>query len=171
MRTVLFVRHAQSGWDGASGDYERTLDEKGKQEALEMAKRLADNDIPLDALFSSPARRAQKTAGFFVRAYELPPNALQTKAELYQPTDEIFFNVIQAVNDECHHPAIFSHNPGITHFVNLLCDNIAINYMPTCAVFAIKTDILHWRDFPSAPKQFWFFESPRTISGSYPFFI
>jgi len=59
--------------------------------------------------------------------------------------------------------AIFSHNPGITDFANLLTDT-RIDNMPTCSVFAVKADIRNWEDFEKASKQFWFFDFPKSQS-------
>jgi phosphohistidine phosphatase len=34
--------------------------------------------------------------------------------------------------------------------------------MPTCAIFAVKASIDHWKDFPAAKKTFWFFDYPKS---------
>jgi 8-oxo-dGTP diphosphatase len=57
----ILVRHASAGdrsaWEG--DDRERPLDERGKQRAHELATRLAS--YPVDAIYSSPARRCVET--------------------------------------------------------------------------------------------------------------
>lgn len=171
MKTLLLVRHAQSSWDRKWSDRDRSLDERGKLEALDMAERLFEQKVTLDAIFSSPATRAKKTADFFMKVYGLPHKAIQLIEELYQPSEEAFFSVIEGIEDEYNHAAIFSHNPGITRFVNLLCSEVHIDHMPTCGVFAVKADIANWRQFHHFPKEFWFFESPHTLSNTHSSFI
>lgn len=171
MKTLLLVRHAQSSQDGKLNDRDRFLDERGKREASEMAQRLLKRDVPFDLIISSPATRAKKTADFFMKAYSLSDGLLQLKEELYHPAEEAFFSVIEEISDDFNHPVIFSHNPGITHFVNLLCSRVNIDYMPTCGVFAIKTEVATWREFHLSPKTFWFFELPQTISNRHSSFI
>ncbi|HRP55080.1 histidine phosphatase family protein [Agriterribacter sp.] len=162
MRSVLFIRHAKSSWDDASvSDFDRSLNERGKKDAQEMARRLISRRIPLDSFISSPAKRARKTAGFFIKAYELPESALVLKAELYLPLADVFYEVIEGIANDFHHLAICSHNPAITHLVNLLTSEIKVDNVPTCGIFAIKTDIGQWHDFRKAPKQFWFFDYPK----------
>ena len=161
MKSVLFIRHAKSSWDDASvSDFDRSLNERGKKDAPEMVRHLINKKIPLDSFISSPAKRARKTAEFFVAAYGFPKNALDLKAELYLPSTEVFYDVIEKTADQFHHLAICSHNPAITNFANLLTDEIKVDNIPTCGIFAIKININQWQDFRKAPKQFWFFDYP-----------
>ncbi|HEX5026962.1 MAG TPA: histidine phosphatase family protein, partial [Agriterribacter sp.] len=91
MRSVLFIRHAKSSWDNASvSDFDRSLNERGKKDAQEMAKHLINRKVPLDSFISSPAKRAKKTAVFFSKAYGLHESALLLKPELYLPETESF---------------------------------------------------------------------------------
>ncbi|HRN55607.1 MAG TPA: histidine phosphatase family protein [Agriterribacter sp.] len=163
MRSVLFIRHAKSSWDSAAmRDFDRPLNERGKKDAPEMAKRLLEKNIPLDSFISSPAKRASKTAGIFAEAYGLSPGDIVLKAALYLPSPDAFFEVIEETPNRFHHLAICSHNPAITDFVNLLTAEIRIDNMPTCGIFAIKTHISQWQDFRKSTKQFWFFDYPKT---------
>jgi phosphohistidine phosphatase len=66
------------------------------------------------------------------------------------------------VNDGFTSVALFSHNNGITDFINTLTTT-KIDDMPTCGIFAIKINIEHWQDFRKAEKDFWFFDSPKKM--------
>ena len=161
MRSVLFIRHAKSSWDNASvRDFDRPLNERGKKDAPEMARHLLEKKIPLDSFISSPAKRTTKTAGFFAEAYEIPSGSIRLEATLYLPTPDAFYDVIEETPNQFHHIAICSHNPGITDLVNQLTDEIRVDNMPTCGIFAIKTNISRWQDFRQSEKQFWFFDYP-----------
>jgi phosphohistidine phosphatase len=72
-----------------------------------------------------------------------------------------FREVVGQLDDNDSTVALFSHNPGITAFVNLLTDTIRVDNMPTCAVFAVKGDTDHWRDFFSAKRELLFFDYPK----------
>ena len=77
MKSVLFIRHAKSSWDNASvSDFDRSLNERGKKDAPEMARYLISKKVPLDSFISSPAKRARKTAELFISTYELPESTL-----------------------------------------------------------------------------------------------
>ena len=70
MKTLILVRHAKSSWDAVGlEDFERPLNERGKEDAPLMAKRLKDKKIKPDIFLSSPAKRALKTARYFGKEF------------------------------------------------------------------------------------------------------
>jgi len=162
MRSVLLVRHAKSSWDDSMmADFDRPLDERGKRDAPLMAKRLLGKNIAIDYFLSSPARRARKTAMYFLKAYGFDDTRLAFHQFLYLPAHHAFIEAIASAPDEFHHIALFSHNPGITDFANSLTDAVRIDNIPTCGVFGITLQIKHWKDFSSGKPEFWFFDAPK----------
>jgi len=161
MKTILCVRHAKSAWDDPSvSDSERKLTHRGKTDAKTMAKRLLENSIEIDAFVSSIAKRAMKTAKLFIKQYDKDKNKLQLAPSLYEASVHDFYDVVESLDDKYKSVALFSHNPGITEFVNSLgCS--PVYDMPTCAVYAVKVKTKHWKDFHSAEKEFLFFDSPK----------
>jgi phosphohistidine phosphatase len=141
-------------------DFERPLNDRGHRDAPMMAERLLDKKIKIDAFISSPANRAQTTAAYFAKAYGLSKKDLQLFKELYHASPATFYEVISKTGKGIDTAAVFSHNPGITHFVNSLTAT-QLDNMPTCAVFAVKAEIDDWKDFTAAKKIFWFFDYPK----------
>jgi phosphohistidine phosphatase len=161
MKKILLVRHAKSSWDDmAQKDFDRPLNDRGHKDAPVMARRLLKNDVKIDAFISSPAVRALTTAEYFAEAFDIKKKQVIQEPSLYHPTNEIFFDIISKIDDRYKTVAIFSHNPGITEFAAQLCDT-RIDDMPTCAIFAVKTDIQSWKEFEKAKKKFWFFDYPK----------
>jgi len=161
MKTLLLVRHAKSDWGNpALEDFDRPLNERGKRDAPAMARRLLDKNINIDAIISSPAKRAAKTAKAFAESYDLKKSRLQFKEELYMAGPAAFTAVIESADEKFESIAVFSHNPGITDFANELT-NARIDNIPTCGVFAIKINTDTWKNFRNAPKEFWFFDYPK----------
>lgn len=161
MKTLLVIRHAKSSWDVATiNDFERSLNERGKRDVPVMAQRLLDKKIAIDAFVSSPAKRAKKTAELFCNAYNKNKEDIILISTLYHSTPEIFFDVVEMLDENYKTVAIFSHNPGITEFVNELADDVIINNMPTCRIFAIQINITKWKDFSKAKKELLFFDYP-----------
>jgi 2,3-bisphosphoglycerate-dependent phosphoglycerate mutase len=63
LTTILLARHGETDWNREQrfqGHADPPLNEHGKAQARELAETLADE--PLDALYSSPLRRARETA-------------------------------------------------------------------------------------------------------------
>lgn len=163
MKSLLIVRHAKSSWDSViQKDFDRTLNERGHRDAPAMAERLKNKKVSIDAFVSSPATRALTTATYFAKAYGVNAESIIQIPELYHAPVKVFNEVIQQLDDRFDAIALFSHNPGITEFVNRLTD-IKIDNMPTCAVFAVKADVNSWSDFNGAVKTFWFFDYPKNV--------
>lgn len=158
MKELLLIRHAKSSWDDFSiPDFDRPLNERGKRDAPEMAERLRKQKVNIEALISSPAKRAKKTAEAFGKEFDIQPVFID---ELYHANDQAFINAILKIPDDVKTAAIFSHNPGITEFANTLTDTRTDN-IPTTGVFAVKIETQGWEDFLRAEKKFWFFEYPK----------
>lgn len=162
MKTLLLVRHAKSSWDLATlNDFDRSLNERGKKDAPVMAQRLLDRKIDINTFVSSPAKRAKKTAELFCSIYKKDKEQIVFIPALYHASLNTFFEVITQLNDDYNCVAVFSHNPVITEFVNQLVENVTIENMPTCGVFAVKTSITKWKEFSTSKKELLFFDYPK----------
>ncbi len=164
MKTLLLIRHAKSSWDDPTqNDFDRPLNTRGLKDAPMMAKRLVEKKVKIDAFISSPASRAKKTCALFMATFGADNNSMILQSQLYLATPPVFFEAISKLDSSIEHAAIFSHNNGITDFVNQL-SHIKVDNMPTCSVYAIKLDVKSWADFKKAQKEFWFFDYPKLVS-------
>lgn len=161
MKSLILVRHAKSSWgDFSLPDFDRPLNDRGKSDAPMMARRLKDMDARPDALVSSPARRARKTAQAFAEVLHIPKEQFILEENLYLASPETFHKVVSGLKDDFDTIALFSHNPGISDYANQL--GVAnIDEMPTCGIFAVKAPVKHWSEFRNAKKEFWFFDYPK----------
>lgn len=158
MKKLFIVRHAKSDWANFNlSDFERPLNSRGLRDAPEMANRLTEKNIKIDLLVSSSANRALTTAQFFAPEFNI--DVLKVD-ELYHASVKTFYKVIGSIKDEFNSVAIFSHNPGITDFVNELTPT-KIDNMPTCGIFAINVFSNSWLDFELVKKEFSFFDYPK----------
>jgi phosphohistidine phosphatase len=161
MKQLLLIRHAKSSWDDPlQNDIDRPLNKRGKKDAPEMAERLLDKKIKIDAFISSPAERALSTCIYFAKAFDVKKKEIIQVDELYNAQVENFYKVIGEVDDTFDSIAIVSHNPGITAFANELTD-VHVDDMPTCSIFSVKADIEKWKEFTEGEKLFWFFDYPK----------
>lgn len=164
MKTLVLVRHAKSSWDDFSiGDEERPLNDRGKKNAPEMAKRLAKKKIMIDAILTSPAKRAKSTAEYFAEEHDVKKNKFIVVPDLYMAGREAFIKTIRNAPKKADTIAVVSHNNGITEFANTI-SNARIDNMPTCAVFAVKCHISDWADFEPANNEYYFFDYPKSNS-------
>jgi len=161
MKSLLLVRHAKSSWDFDIEDFDRPLNHRGLNDAPAMAKRLLKSGVRIDGFVTSPAKRALTTATCFAEIYNTKQKDIVAIPTLYEPSIEAFYRAIEGFDDDLKTVALFSHNPEITNFANRLTAH-SVDEMPTCAVFAVKTDAKKWREFSVAKKDFWFFDYPKS---------
>ena len=160
-KILLLVRHAKSSWDDPSlSDFDRPLNERGKKDAPEMAKKLNNKKIKIDAFVSSPAKRARQTCKFFTKEFDPKKKNIVREPKLYEADEQSFYEVIEGFKNKWDSVAVFSHNPGITSFANSLTAD-GVDDMPTCSVFAVKVDTDTWKEFRNAKKEFLFFDYPK----------
>lgn len=163
MKSLILVRHAKSSWDSPSLlDFDRPLNDRGLRDAPLMAQRLLDRKVHLDQLVSSTAVRALTTAQLFARTMGLGAQQLTQVPQLYHASPAVFQQVIGSLAKQWQRVALFSHNPGITEFVNQL--GVArVDDMPTCACFGVHALCDSWADFATADKRFWLFDYPKNF--------
>ena len=81
MKTLLLIRHAKSSWDNLQlSDFERPLNDRGKNDAPLMAKRVKERKIKIERFISSPAKRAKKTAAIFMDEYGMQGKRFSSSA-------------------------------------------------------------------------------------------
>ena len=163
MKQLFIIRHAKSDQGFWGNDFERPLNDRGRSDALVMAKRLKDRRVNIDAWISSPAKRAKKTAEIFTETFKVVAGEIVFVSALYHASPEVFYDVISSLPDELNNIVVVSHNPGITYFVNSLVEDIKIDNMPTSGLFAIKTNISRWHEFNHSKKDFLFFDYPKRV--------
>jgi len=160
MKTLFIIRHAKSDQRFFGNDFERPLNERGKADAPVMAGRLKARHPSIGLFVSSPAKRAKKTAELFAGVFGMDESAIHLVSALYHAPADVFTAVIGALPEQVETAALFSHNPGITHFVNQLDPGVRIDNMPTCGIFAIALEG-GWNGFEKNKKKFLFFDYPK----------
>lgn len=164
MKTLLAVRHAKSSWSNfGEPDFDRSLNERGKKDAPEMAERIITKNIKIEKFISSPAKRARMTCEAFCDVNNYKKSDILFIDKLYHAPSHIIYQAINDLTISDDVIAIFTHNSGITDFVNTLCDTIVIDNMPTCAVFAVQADIKAWSEFETAEKTLLFYDYPKLL--------
>lgn len=160
-KTILLVRHAKSSWDDVGlADEARPLNDRGKKDAPEMAKRLRKKDINIDLFLSSPAKRARRTARYFAEEFGVKKDDIEIEDRLYGADSAVFLKVLAGLKTKVDTVAVFSHNPGITEFANTLTE-VRVDNMPTSSVFAVHVDTDDWNNISAAEKKFVFFDYPK----------
>ena len=143
MKTLFLVRHGQSSWDDVKlTDSERPLTDKGKSDAAKMGKRLAESEVTLDMIVSSPAQRALATAEAIARKLDFKRKHIVQDERLYSGQMDDLLQLIEDVGGEHKRVMLVDHNPLLSELVLHLADK-DVN-LPTCAVAMLRFDAKSW---------------------------
>lgn len=162
MKQLILVRHAKSSWaEPGMADIERPLNDRGRRDAPVMARRLLHRVPVVDLLISSTATRARQTAAFFATELQLTPKNCKENSLLYMADIPTFSKLVSQLPDEADTIALFSHNNGITAYVNTLT-SVRVDNMPTCSIFAVRyPSAVCWADTADQDPEFLFFDYPK----------
>jgi phosphohistidine phosphatase len=85
--------------------------------------------------------------------------------ELYHASVETFSKAVSGLSNDYTTVAMFSHNPGITEFVNTFA-LVQIDNMPTCSIFAVRAPAASWSEFSNTSKELLLFNYPKMEQSS-----
>jgi len=154
MKTLFIVRHAKSSWEYKSiKDIDRPLNERGINDAYLISKVLQKKIDTPSVFVSSCANRALHTAMIFSYTFNYPLSYLKISKSLYSFSDGYLIKTIKALDNGFDSAIIFSHDHGISDFVNEF-GNKHINHVPTCGVIALEFKTSHWKNIKNGKTLF-----------------
>ncbi|MEO5978194.1 MAG: histidine phosphatase family protein [Chryseolinea sp.] len=164
MKRLYVIRHAKSSWEGSNvDDFERPLNPRGKRDAPRMGKRLKEKNVYPDLMLSSPAKRSLSTSKRIAKAIKYPKAEIKSDLRLYLADEETMMSVIHELDDKNSTVMIFSHNPGLTDFVNsLTTEALDIDNVPTCGVIGFQFQAEEWKQINWGTGQMLFFDYPKS---------
>ena len=146
MKKLFIVRHAKSSWNFSElDDIDRPLNKRGKKNAPEMGKRLANRQIEPDIIITSPAKRAASTAKRIAQEISFPLENIQKQPLFYHGSISNIIAVLKGMSDDIVTLMIFGHNPGLTDLTNFLSGSDIYN-IPTCGIAEIEFGISTWSE-------------------------
>lgn len=153
MKTLTLIRHAKSSWKYSGlDDMDRPLNRRGGRDAPLMGDILAERGCCPDAVFTSPALRALRTAEMIANAIQYPQQRIKLDDRLYHAGVDDLLDVIKSMDDSYRWVACVGHNPGMTDLANHLSRQRFDN-VPTCGVVQMHFDLDRWTDIEkSAPN-------------------
>ncbi|MDG1477430.1 MAG: histidine phosphatase family protein, partial [Vicingaceae bacterium] len=144
MKTLYLIRHAEADWKKAEEtDFERTLNNKGVQDAIFIAKKLVGLNFNPERIICSPAKRTTETAKSICHEIDYPIQNIDFDLSIYESSLNNLITLANSLSNIYNEVAIIGHNPSITHLSNYLTNNY-IGNMPTCSVVKIELEIDTW---------------------------
>lgn len=144
-RTLVLIRHGKSDWSGDVADRDRPLAARGRRQAPEAGRWLADHGPRLDLAVVSPAARATQTWELVAAALTAPPPTRVDEAA-YTFDGEALLDLVRRLDEGLSSVALVGHNPAVEELVELLTGEV--RRMPTSCLAVVDLDG-SWRGYGS----------------------
>ena len=163
-KQLVICRHAKSSWDDASlSDVERPLNKRGRRDAPEMGRRLAERGLLPDLILASHATRAWTTAEAYADRLGYPPDRIQVDPCLYTATAASLLALVRALEPRLGRILLVGHNPECTAFANLL-GNLDLDNLPTGGIVALEFHTRSWQEILPGQGQLLFVDFPKNVA-------
>jgi phosphohistidine phosphatase len=118
---VYFLRHASAGHHIANParDEKRPLDEQGIVQCTDVGRALNAMDVHVDAVISSPLKRATQTASLVANEIGFDGKLQLTPALRPNATIEAFRELLEK-NASLEAVVVVGHNPSLSQFLSLM---------------------------------------------------
>lgn len=161
MKQLYLIRHAKSSWNNPGlDDIDRPLNKRGKRDAPFMGERLHKLGVRPDMVYTSPAKRARKTARTIADCVGYPPERIQQHGDIYTSDINKLLCVVRQTESRICRLFLVGHNYVLTDLAEYLT-NEPLGNVPTCGVVAIDFNIDSWHQVGEAGGQLQFFDYPK----------
>ena len=167
MKIVGLFRHAKSDWsDMDKRDFDRGLNDRGRQGAALMGRHIADQGMAFDKIVASPAKRVTATL-----EAAMPDADIDYDRRVYLAPADTLMDVLQAQDDADDAVLIVGHNPGLQDLVlklvardkeGPLFQEAKVKY-PTATFATIRLPIPSWSELSAETGELTHFARPRDL--------
>ncbi|MEV5339205.1 histidine phosphatase family protein [Streptomyces sp. NPDC052676] len=117
-RRIVLFRHAKADWPQVN-DHERPLAERGRKDAAEAGRRLADTGIPFDLALCSTATRTRETWKLAVHEFAHRPRTVYEE-RIYEASPGELIALLNETPDDAQNLLLIGHNPGVHGLAEVL---------------------------------------------------
>lgn len=161
MKKLHLIRHAKSSWASDSlADVDRPLNPRGWEACRTMAPQMVKAGCPFEAVFCSPALRAQSTIERI--AQHLPDRDISWRTDnaLYTFDAQELLGWCRKLDDSRLEVVVVGHNAAITDLCNQMGDRFIEN-VPTCGYVQLAFEQKSWRDLSAGSGKLLSFLKPK----------
>ncbi len=143
-KQLFIVRHGSApGANNGISDFDRTLDDYGIRDNINISEQLILQYDPPNRIISSAAVRALHSAMIYARAFNYPISEISIRDEIYSADKNIMLNIIKQTDNKIQNLLVCGHNPTFTELANHYLKE-KIHNMPTSGVVCLKFNSESW---------------------------
>lgn len=155
------MRHAKAvSADGSGPDFDRVLNDRGKEDAAEMGKRLKAKKMQPDFVVCSAAKRTHKTAKLIAEQVGYATENISKEYELYEAGIADVMQVLRQIDDQHKKVILVGHNPTVTGLVGFL-SGTHIEGLPTSGQACISFPFQSWKQLTPQSGNLEWVDSPK----------
>lgn len=125
-----------------------------------MAARLRQMGVVPDLIFTSPAKRARKTAQHIARGVGYPVERIVKKSDIYSAGVNTLLGVIRSAPAEVELLFLVGHNYVLTDLAEFLTGEVLIN-VPTSGIVAMHFGCDSWEEISGGQAEMELFDYPK----------
>lgn len=167
MKLLGLMRHAKSDWDDMGlRDFDRGLNERGRQGAALMGKHIREHGVKWDRIIASPAARVKRTLE--ASGLDIPVTFAD---RAYLGDSETLQLLLHMVDGDPDTVMLAAHNPGLQELAldlvarkneDELYDEVLTKY-PTASFCVLELDIDDWSKVKPGCGRIVHFARPRDL--------
>ncbi|MFE2357362.1 histidine phosphatase family protein [Streptomyces parvulus] len=150
-RRIVLFRHAKADWPQMT-DHERPLADRGRKDAAEAGRRLADTGLAFDQALCSTSTRTRETWKLAVQEFPHRPKTVYEE-RIYEASPGELIALLNETPDDLRNVLVIGHNPGMEGLTEILSGSaedeararMGRRGFPTAA-FAVLTFTGSWKD-------------------------
>jgi phosphohistidine phosphatase len=172
MLTLSLLRHAKSSWaDPARQDFDRPLNQRGRDAAPRMGAFMRRHDIAPQLVLCSPAVRARQTLELVLPHLPHPPAVLYEDA-LYLAAAPTLIKRVRGLDAAgAAHAMVVGHDPGLQRAAVRLAGSgepellaALAAKLPTAGLAVIVFDAGTWADVRAGAGRLALFMTPKRLA-------
>lgn len=166
MKNLLLLRHAKSSWkDQNLADFERPLNDRGRKAAALIGQYIAQENVSMDLVISSPAVRARQTIELVLRSAKRSVE-LRFDQLIYEASHTRLLEIISQIEDERKSVLLVGHNPGMEELLALMVGGE--QHMPTASLARVLVHSKRWDKAPGAKSELSSFVKAKDLNAGEP---
>lgn len=170
MLTLSLFRHAKSSWDNPNlQDFDRALNERGRDAAPRMGAYMAEHGITPDLILCSPSVRTRQTLELVLPHFTARAPVLYEDA-IYLAAPPTLLKRIRKLDVDVKHTMIVAHDPGLHRLAMQLSGSgdsdllqSLIEKFPTAALAVIEFGGRSWSKVQLGAGHLKLFMTPKRL--------
>ena len=129
MNKLYLMRHANAPFGNSNRDFERSLDDRGRRQAISVSEHINRAELKFDKVMHSTAPRVLETLSILQDLCKDEFSA-EPNPDIYNSDLNHFTNLVRNINPQYKNVLIIGHNPTIYQFILYFATNYKETILP-----------------------------------------